>query len=141
MATLFEETAINGMAMRNRIVRSATWEGMCDADGRPTEKLINCCRNLAQGGVGLIISGYTFVRPEGKQLPGKMGIHTDDFAVEYENLIGAVHEAGGKIAAQLVHAGGDDAMNGGRNIGLFEGTVHLPAAIGKGQCSGLHQCV
>ena len=36
MATLFEETVINGMAMRNRMVRSATWEGMCDPEGRPT---------------------------------------------------------------------------------------------------------
>ncbi len=50
MATLFEETAINGMTIRNRMVKSATWEGMCDADGRPTEKLINWYRNLAQGG-------------------------------------------------------------------------------------------
>ncbi len=71
MAKLFEETVINGMEVRNRIVRSATWEGMCDADGRPTEKLINWYRNLAQGGIGLIISGYTFVRPEGKQFSGK----------------------------------------------------------------------
>jgi 2,4-dienoyl-CoA reductase-like NADH-dependent reductase (Old Yellow Enzyme family) len=115
MAKLFEETVINGMEVRNRIVRSATWEGMCDADGRPTEKLINWYRNLAQGGIGLIISGYTFVRPEGKQLPGKMGIHTDDFVGEYENLIGAVHDAGGKIAVQLVHAGGQtDTKTAGR---------------------------
>ncbi len=106
MATLFEETAINGMTMRNRMVRSATWEGMCEQDGRPTQKLINCYRNLAQGGVGLIITGFTFVRQEGKALPGKMGIHTDDFAADYENLTNAVHRASGKIAVQLVHAGG-----------------------------------
>jgi 2,4-dienoyl-CoA reductase-like NADH-dependent reductase (Old Yellow Enzyme family) len=115
MAALFEETVINGMAIRNRMVKSATWEGMCDADGRPTEKLINWYRNLAQGGIGLIISGYTFVRPEGKELPGKMGIHTDDYAGEYENLTAAVHDAGGKIAIQLVHAGGQtDAKTVGR---------------------------
>jgi len=97
------------------MVRSATWEGMCDADGRPTEKLINCYSNLAQGGIGLIISSYTFVGPEGKQLPGKMGIHTDDYAGEYENLTEAVHATGGKIALQLVHAGGQtDANMAGR---------------------------
>ena len=106
MAALFQETAINGMLMNNRMIRSATWEGMCDQDGRPTEKLINCYRDLAQGGIGLIISGYTFVLPEGKGLPGKMGIHTDDFATAYKNLTGAVHDAGGTIAIQLVHAGG-----------------------------------
>jgi 2,4-dienoyl-CoA reductase-like NADH-dependent reductase (Old Yellow Enzyme family) len=115
MATVFDETAINGMTMSNRMIRSATWEGMCEQDGRPTEKLINCYRDLAQGGIGLIISGYTFVRPDGKQLPGKMGIHTDDFAGDYENLTSTVHNAGGKIAVQLVHAGGQtDSNNAGR---------------------------
>ena len=106
MATLFEQSAINGMILRNRLIRSATWEGMCEQDGRPTEKLINCYRNLTQGGIGLIISGYTFVRPDGKGLPGKMGIHTDDFEKEYQNLTSTVHNAGGKVAIQLVHAGG-----------------------------------
>jgi 2,4-dienoyl-CoA reductase-like NADH-dependent reductase (Old Yellow Enzyme family) len=106
MATLFEETAINGMTMRNRMVRSATWEGMCEQDGRPTQKLANLYCDLAQGGVGLIITGFTFVRQEGKALSGKMGIHTDDFAGDYENLAKAVHDAGGKMAVQLVHAGG-----------------------------------
>jgi 2,4-dienoyl-CoA reductase-like NADH-dependent reductase (Old Yellow Enzyme family) len=106
MDTVFEATTINGMTMSNRMIRSATWEGMCHQDGRPTEKLINCYRDLAQGGIGLIVSGYTFVLPEGKGFPGKMGIHTDDFTGDYENLTSAVHDAGGKIAVQLVHAGG-----------------------------------
>ena len=94
------------MTLNNRFVRSATWEGMCKNDGRPTPKLASCYRDLAAGGVGLIITGYTFVRPEGKQLPGKMGIHTDDFAAEMRNLTEAVHSEGGKICIQLVHAGG-----------------------------------
>jgi 2,4-dienoyl-CoA reductase-like NADH-dependent reductase (Old Yellow Enzyme family) len=106
MAKLFEETSLNGMTLRNRIVRSATWEGMCEPDGRPTEKLILLYRDLAGGGVGLIISGYAFVRPEGKQLPGKMGIHTDEFSFSYENMTRAVHTSGSKISIQLVHAGG-----------------------------------
>jgi 2,4-dienoyl-CoA reductase-like NADH-dependent reductase (Old Yellow Enzyme family) len=115
MATLFDQTTIKGMTLRNRLVRSATWEGMCHADGRPSEKLINCYRDLAEGGVGLIVSGYTFVRPEGKQMPGKMGIHTDDFADAYRKLTHAVHEKGGVIACQLVHAGGQtDSRNAGR---------------------------
>ncbi len=106
MTTLFEKTTIKSMQLRNRIVRSATWEGMCDPDGRPTPKLAEFYADLARGGVGLIISGYTFVRPEGKQLPGKMGIQTDDFASDYRRLIRAVHTAGGAVAIQLVHAGG-----------------------------------
>jgi 2,4-dienoyl-CoA reductase-like NADH-dependent reductase (Old Yellow Enzyme family) len=72
MAGLFDQTRINGMALANRIVRSATWEGMCEQGGRPSEKVVNWYRELKKGGVGLIITGYAFIRPEGKQLPGKM---------------------------------------------------------------------
>jgi len=115
MTKLFESTTINGMTLQNRLVRSATWEGMCEQDGKPTEKVVNWYRDLIQGGVGLIITGYAFVRPEGKQLPGKMGIHNDAFAGDYEKLTGAVHDAGGKIALQIVHAGGEtDANTAGR---------------------------
>ncbi len=106
MATIFETTNIKGLSIKNRLVRSATWEGMCDQEGRPTEKLCNLYRELTEGGTGLIISGYAFVRPEGKQLTGKMGIHTDDFAKDYERLVKTVHDSGGRIAAQIVHAGG-----------------------------------
>jgi 2,4-dienoyl-CoA reductase-like NADH-dependent reductase (Old Yellow Enzyme family) len=106
LATLFEETDINGMTIRNRILRSATWEGMCEHDGRPTERLIKCYIDLVKGGVGLIITGYAFVRLDGKHNSGQMGIHTDDFADDYKKMTNAVHEAGGKIAVQLVHAGG-----------------------------------
>jgi 2,4-dienoyl-CoA reductase-like NADH-dependent reductase (Old Yellow Enzyme family) len=106
MAQLFEPGSIKRMQLRNRIVRSATWEGMCAEDGRPSARLAACYAELAKGGAGLIISGYTFVSPEGKQLPGKMGIHTDDFADDHRRLTQAVHDAGGSLAIQLVHAGG-----------------------------------
>jgi 2,4-dienoyl-CoA reductase-like NADH-dependent reductase (Old Yellow Enzyme family) len=105
MRILFEKTTIKGMTLNNRFVRSATWEGMCEGDGRPTAKLTACYRDLAAGDVGLIITGYTFVRPDGKQLPGKMGIHTDDFAADMRSLTRVVHDEGGKICIQLVHAG------------------------------------
>jgi 2,4-dienoyl-CoA reductase-like NADH-dependent reductase (Old Yellow Enzyme family) len=115
MAILFEPFTINGMTLRNRLVRSATWEGMCDPDGRPTQPLVDCYRTLSRGGIGLLISGYTFVSREGKQLPGKMGIDTDAFAVEMRALVEAVHQEGGKLCLQLVHAGGQtDSRNAGR---------------------------
>ncbi len=49
MTTLFDYTIINGMHLRNRIVCSATWEGMCDTKRRPTGKLIDCYRDLTKG--------------------------------------------------------------------------------------------
>ncbi len=106
MATLFDQTTIKTMTLKNRLVRSATWEGMCEPNGEPTRKLTDWYCDLARGEAGLIITGYTFVLPCGKQLPGKMGIHTDGFEQAYRTMIDAVHEAGGTIAVQLVHSGG-----------------------------------
>jgi 2,4-dienoyl-CoA reductase-like NADH-dependent reductase (Old Yellow Enzyme family) len=125
MGTVFEKTEINGMKLNNRLVRSATWEGMCDQDGRPTGKLAECYANLAKGEVGLIIGSYTYVRPDGKQFPGQMGIYSDDFAAEMKALTAAVHDNGGKICMQLVHAGGqtNSKIIGCRPVAPSEVTV------------------
>ena len=115
--------------MKNRLVRSATWEGMCEDDGRPTEKLTDCYRDLARGGVGLIMTGYAFVSPEGRQLPCTLGAHSDKFTVDMKKLVDAVHDEGGKICLQLVHVGGQtDKKNAGQ-------TPIAPSAIDTKQYS------
>jgi len=53
------------MKLRNRFVRSATWEGMASPEGAVTPKLINTMTALAKGGVGLIISSHAYIRREG----------------------------------------------------------------------------
>lgn len=125
MSSLFDSTVINGMVLKNRLVRSATWEGMCDPDGKPSKKLANYYRNLTNGGIGLLISGYAYIKPEGKQLPGKMGIYNDDFAGAYEKLVSSVHERGGKIAIQLVHAGGQALTENSGSIPLAPSAVKV----------------
>ena len=111
MHKLFKPGSIGNIQLKNRLIRSATWEGMCDPDGRPTAKLIQYYADLAKGGIGFIISGYTYVRLEGKQNPGKMGLYSDEFAVEFKELTKTVHDNGSKIAIQLVHAGGQANSN------------------------------
>jgi 2,4-dienoyl-CoA reductase-like NADH-dependent reductase (Old Yellow Enzyme family) len=106
MATIFEPTAIQGLTLPNRLVRSATWEGMCTPEGRPTPELTRYLQTLARGGTGLIIAGCAFVQAEGRMLPGQMGIHCNDFADDFRALTQGVHTAGGLLACQLVHAGG-----------------------------------
>lgn len=110
MRSLFDEIRINKMVVPNRLVRSATWEGMCAPDGRPTAKLDSYYRSIARGGVGMIITGYAYVRPEGKQLPGMMGAHRD-FQDDLRTLADAVHEEGARICLQIVHAGGQTAVD------------------------------
>lgn len=123
MKNLFDETELNGMTLANRLVRSATWEGMCGKDGKPTEKLAGYYRALARGGVGLIISGYAFIRPDGKQLPGQMGAHRDDFGAAMRRLTDTVHDEGGKICLQLVHCGGQSTT------AAAGGTPVAPSAV------------
>ena len=125
MAELFERVSINGMTLANRFVRSATWEGLASREGSVTPKLINMMVELARNEVGLIISGYTFVSPEGQSSPGQLAIHDDRFVAGLRAMVQAVHEAGGKIALQIVHGGrfADSALTGLKPIG--------PSAVAK----------
>jgi 2,4-dienoyl-CoA reductase-like NADH-dependent reductase (Old Yellow Enzyme family) len=102
---LFEETTINGMNLANRFVRSATWEGLANKEGSVTKRLSEMMVELAKGQVGLIISGYAFVSPEGQSNPGQMAVYEDRFLPGLHDMAAAVHSAGGKICLQLVHGG------------------------------------
>ena len=125
MAELFESVSINGMKLANRFVRSATWEGLASREGSVTPKLTKMMVELAKNEVGLIISGYTFVSPEGQSSPGQLAIHDDRFVAGLWAMVEAVHKAGGKIALQIVHGGRfvDPALTGLQPIG--------PSAIAK----------
>lgn len=103
---LFNPFRIGSIEIPNRLVRSATWEGMCTPEGVAEPRLSDLYCDLARGGVGLIISGYAYVREDGKQLPGKMGMYRNSLLPALTALTDAVHEAEGTIFCQLVHAGG-----------------------------------
>ena len=105
MIKMFQQSTINGMTLSNRFVRSATWEGMATDDGACTAKLVELMTALAEGGVGLIISGHAYVSPEGQAGPWQLGIYRDELIPGLESITTAVHDKGGKIVAQLAHAG------------------------------------
>ena len=105
MAELFEQTILNGMTLANRFVRSATWEGLATAEGFATDGLTNLLVDLARGNVGLIITGHAYVSPEGQAAPGQLGIYTDGHVPSLKEMVGKIHEAGGKIAIQISHGG------------------------------------
>ncbi len=105
MPPLFEPMTINGMTLANRFVRSATWEGLASSDGCVTQALIDCMTRLADGGVGLIITGHAFVEREGQASPWQLGLHDEASIPGLKKLVGAVHARKGRIVAQLAHAG------------------------------------
>jgi len=101
---LFEPTEIKNMELRNRFVRSATYDGCADK-GYVTEKQMNLFTTLAEGGVGLIITGITVVHNSGYISKYQNSISSDEFMSGLIRLISAVHDRGAKIAVQLFHAG------------------------------------
>ncbi len=105
MSKLFERTIINGMELRNRFVRSATFEGLAGDDGSCTQKLIDLTAALAEGGVGLIFSGHAYVSDDGRSGRWKIGIQNDDRLPGLHKMAEAVHRHKGRMAIQLAHAG------------------------------------
>ena len=105
MEPLFESGRINSLVLKNRFVRSATWEGMAAEDGSVTPPLIDLYRTLADGGVGLIITGHSFVHPSGKHSPRQLGSYADDLIPGLQRLTEAVHERNGRIVLQLNYGG------------------------------------
>lgn len=99
------------MEISNRLVRSATWDPCLFYDYKMTSEVVDHYRRLAQGGVGMIITGgfpvYEETSSEGNGSPSQARegvLHYHDLRVEgIEKLPGAVHQAAPclKIVAQL----------------------------------------
>jgi 2,4-dienoyl-CoA reductase-like NADH-dependent reductase (Old Yellow Enzyme family) len=105
MPELFEESTIKDLTLKNRFVRSATWEGLATDKGGCTQRLVDLMVRLARGGIGLIITGHAYIAPEGQAGPWQLGICRNDLVPGMAELTQAVHKAGGKIILQLAHAG------------------------------------
>lgn len=102
---LFEPSSIGSLRVKNRFVRSATWEGMAGEDGACTSPLVDVISELAKGEVGLIVSSHAFVSFEGQAGPWQLGIHEDRLIPGLVQMARAAHEGGSKIVVQLAHAG------------------------------------
>lgn len=101
MKSLFDQTNLAGMMLKNRFIRSATYDGVADADGRLTAKLLQVYRDLAEGGVGAIITGLVSINGVEAKYPGQMGIYDDSFIDEYQELTAVVHSYNAKIIMQI----------------------------------------
>ncbi|MBW1710473.1 MAG: NADH:flavin oxidoreductase [Deltaproteobacteria bacterium] len=105
MSVLFEPVRIGGLDIKNRFIRSAAYYALSDIDGFIGGASVDLMRTLAEGGVGLIMTGAAFVHENGQGGPDMNGIQDDAHIPGYQKMTGAVHEAGGRIAMQIVHSG------------------------------------
>jgi 2,4-dienoyl-CoA reductase-like NADH-dependent reductase (Old Yellow Enzyme family) len=104
--TVFEHSSLAGIKLKNRIIRSATHEGMADEKGFPTEDLKKLYIRLAKGDAGAIITGYAAVRADGKSsLFAMTMIDSDESIPVYREITDAVHEYETPIIMQIAHCG------------------------------------
>lgn len=97
---------IGSVNLNNRIIRSATHDGLADEQGAPTQKLIDKYAYLAKNEVGCIITGYAAVSANGMSpYPRMLRADSDALIADYKRLTDAVHKYGTPIIFQLAHCG------------------------------------
>ncbi|MDB5874521.1 MAG: fadH [Ramlibacter sp.] len=91
--------------LRNRVLMGSMHTRI-DTQDEPVRRMAAFYAERAKGGVALIVTGGCSPNQEGLIEPGAPVLETEEQALhEHRPVTDAVHEAGGKIALQLLHAG------------------------------------
>ena len=90
--------------LRNRVVMGSMHTGLEDR-ARDTDRLAEYFAERARGGVGLIITGGYAPNRTGWLLPFAAQMLSSSDARRHRRITGPVHDAGGKILLQILHAG------------------------------------
>jgi 2,4-dienoyl-CoA reductase-like NADH-dependent reductase (Old Yellow Enzyme family)/thioredoxin reductase len=102
--TLFQPGNIGTLQLDNRLVLAPMGIPRADFEGRVTDELIAFYRPRAAGGVGLVITSFASVSRD-TAFPMTLSICDDSYVPGLARLVDAVHEAGSKVAIQLMHPG------------------------------------
>jgi 2,4-dienoyl-CoA reductase-like NADH-dependent reductase (Old Yellow Enzyme family) len=111
MKSLFDQTQFAGIKLKNRFIRSATYDGVADEHGHMTEALFHVYEDLAKGEVGTIITGLTSVTDLEQSSPGQMCIYDDSFIEEYKKMTGIIHSYNANIILQMACLSSQTAPN------------------------------
>jgi len=102
---LFTPLIIGRVTIPNRFVRSATQDFMASDDGEVTARQVDLFTRLAEGEVGLIITGHAFVQSQGKASPRQLAVFDDRFVDGLGRIAAAAHRFSSRIFLQIAHAG------------------------------------
>lgn len=105
MSKLFSPVKIGDLELKNRFMMAPMENGLAEFGGEVSQKLIDFFVERAKNEVSIIITGSVAVTPEGRGLPTQLTVYDDKFVPGLKRLTDAVHNAGGKIGAQVYHAG------------------------------------
>lgn len=101
MKKIFESVTLKNMTLKNRLIRSATWEGIANPDGSVTEEAYEIYEELAKGGIGAIITGFTSVALHDYYFDGMMRLCDDALIPQYKKLVDIIHAEGTPVITQL----------------------------------------
>ena len=132
---LFSPLRLPNLVLPNRFIRSATYEGWGNADGMPQIDLSGLYLNLARGGVGTLITGFSFISKNGRAMhPGQCGMHSDEMIVPWQKITGhvlsSVPEV--KLIMQLAHAGRQT---------ISKATESIPHGVSSRKCTYFRETV
>jgi len=103
MKHAFNTVLIGSLRLKNRFIKTATYEGMYE-NGMPTEKLTQHHLEITLGGVALTTVSYGAVTADGRTFKEQM--YLNDKSIEKLSILAKkVHDAGGKVSIQLTHCG------------------------------------
>ncbi|WP_232677287.1 NADPH-dependent 2,4-dienoyl-CoA reductase [Nocardioides sp. R-C-SC26] len=101
---LLSPITLGDLTLRNRVVMGSMHTGLEDSV-RHLDELGAYYAERARGGVGLIITGGYAPNRRGWLKPFASEMTTRLQAMRHRDVTGAVHDAGGAIALQVLHAG------------------------------------
>jgi 2,4-dienoyl-CoA reductase-like NADH-dependent reductase (Old Yellow Enzyme family) len=101
--SIFEPATLGPIRIANRVIKTATYEGMCP-DGVPSTALVEHHRQLAAGGVGMTTVAYCAVSSEGRTFGEQMYMR-DGIVPALRRVVDAVHAEGARVSIQLGHCG------------------------------------
>lgn len=99
---VFEPVIVGGIKVKNRVFRSATYEGYTN-NNQPDARFYEMYEDLSKGEVGLIITGY-MVFAQTDHFPQNVTVINSTTVPSWKKLTDVVHNNGTKIVAQLNHA-------------------------------------
>ncbi|MDE2593017.1 MAG: NADPH-dependent 2,4-dienoyl-CoA reductase [Burkholderiales bacterium] len=88
----------------NRVIMGSMHVGLEEAKNG-FERMAEFYAERARGGVGLIVTGGISPNDDGRPFPGGSRLTTEEEAEHHKVVTQAVHDAGGKIAMQILHFG------------------------------------
>lgn len=115
--SVLDPAELGNLFLRNRIFRSATWEGLAGPDGSLNDDIYVRYGALADGGAAAIITGFTSVSDDDQSNEGMMRLSHDSLIEDYRKLTDRVHGFRSYIFSQLALG---DYMSEGRSLTVDE---------------------